>query len=1247
MSNSIQTWLLPLLVILSNGLFGWLINQLPGKQDLHIPDSAILWVTGGCVVALFILGLVSNQSQPNTTSTNQNWAGFLPLIGGAGLYGLSNSVPADLSTAVLYASLGLFVLGTLLPPVLLLPKKWQRRLIWILPDAGFLITVHFILSHKWKAAVLFWLLTGILALITVSATFFKELRDRLSQKFQTKQAQLTIQLADLIWSKLEIWVWELSSQFQSKYYQNLVYTYRTYRTEGLKTPGTFIPDLDKVFVSLQVAAKSPEHISPALIHKQESIGDLSIWDFLAQTRQETVYKRIVILGSPGSGKTTLLECLTLDYAQNTQRRHHRKVPKLIPVILYLRQIREEITNNPPPNLAQLITKLVKTQESCLKLDPPPQWFEERLAKGKCLVMLDGLDEVADEAERKRVSGWVDQQMQLYQETPFIITSRPFGYRNARLKKVRMCLEVQPFNLEQTEQYLHNWYLQNEILRQGRRDDPGVRLAAKKKANDLIGRIRKFPPLADMAQNPLLLTMIATVHDNQGALPGSRKELYAEICDVLLTRRQDAKGILDHTIKLKADQKKSVLRVLAMELMKQNISRFTLDRAKKLIKRQLAAVAGTSIRQEDFIKHSEQVCGLLVEKEIGHYEFAHLSFQEYLAADQIKETNQEQILIDNINNSWWRETIHLYAAGSDTTNLIRAALANPTVVALTIAHGCLEEGLSIAPEIRQQLERMLEEGMDSADSEMVKCAAEVKLAKRLNKLLRIDDKHQIDLTYITCAEYQLFIDEKLKAGKFHQPDHWKINRFQPGDAIKPITGIRASDAEAFCKWLTQRHSPEEFRYRLPTLTEAQTYKIQHKQLGCWYQDEQKQAIAGIEFEQWQEWQNKLDRELSSDLAHTLTHTRAFARDLASNLTNEVSSTAKLYNNLNLEQANDLSIIHDLIRTHEILLSSICNSTIELIRIGNLTRITNIDTNIAFAIESVQDTILASDFANVRTIERANDLANNLLRTMELSNDLTRARNHANHLMSHLDSILAQARNLDRKLARVYELAYQLTHNLPVKLQYQFKKELTDVYKLTCKLSLELTRYLHQDCIRVRDINSILSRAGELVSDLSNTEELTNNLTRAYNLSSNLKKELSQKRVRVLAWYQNLQTYSSALVNELEGTSDLAKNLVNNWANVPASNLASVGDLFCIRYYWLLIASFSDQLSKNYEKLSKRPKVLKAKKLTRQQCLNLSHEYTGKSNDALKAYAFFMLLDARRAGRIPPCEGIQIVRERVEQ
>ena len=136
------------------------------------------------------------------------------------------------------------------------------------------------------------------------------------------------------------------------------------------------------------------------------------------------------------------------------------------------------------------------------------------------------------------------------------------------------------------------------------------------------------------------------------------------------------------------------------------------------------------------------------------------------------------------------------------------------------------------------------------------AANVLLSRRLQNLLRIDENVEIDMSYITCAEYQLFIDEKLKAGEYRQPDHWTSYRFPTGDAKKPITGIRASDAEEFCEWLTQQQSALGFKYRLPTLAEVEEYPITEKQVGCWCFDGEQRIIAGIETGQKQTWQQNL-------------------------------------------------------------------------------------------------------------------------------------------------------------------------------------------------------------------------------------------------------------------------------------------------------------------------------------------------------------------------------------------------------
>jgi len=166
--------------------------------------------------------------------------------------------------------------------------------------------------------------------------------------------------------------------------------------------------------------------------------------------------------------------------------------------------------------------------------------------------------------------------------------------------------------------------------------------------------------------------------------------------------------------LTATQKQSVLQVLAFELMQQKTRDFNLSDGIDWITDKLADVAGSGANPEEFIQQVRDVSGLLVEKEVSVYEFAHLSFQEYLAAVQIKESNQENLLIRNINKSWWAETIRLYAAQSNASNLIRKVLAmpSPSVEEMALAYDCLDEGLSVNPDVRQQLEQRLNADLES-------------------------------------------------------------------------------------------------------------------------------------------------------------------------------------------------------------------------------------------------------------------------------------------------------------------------------------------------------------------------------------------------------------------------------------------------------------------------------------------------------------------------------------------------------
>ena len=705
--------------------------------------------------------------------------------------------------------------------------------------------VGLLVNGNWQGAIILGLLTAGVTVLAIAYKFVSGVTNRVLDRIEEELENIEEPLAEWIVNQpkrflIGLWWWKINSQFQEQYYRSLSDNLRELKTEGFRI-GLPVLDLENVFVSLRVAPEIPEKITGAMIRSPSQGEKQEIWNFLARSTQKKfpAFRRLAVIAPPGAGKTTLLRHLTLIYAQKQNRNYN--APKLIPVLLYLRDIRHLIVGEKPPNLPQLIREHIKSLPAPEPLNPPDNWIKDQLKIGKFLVMLDGLDEVADAQERTRVSQWVNQQMQTYNRNVFILTSRPHGYRSAPVEKIGAVLEVLPFNSEQVKQFIRSWYLQAEIMSRAGRDTPAVRSEARNNAEDLIERIKENRAIADMAKNPLLVTMIATVHYCGSALPGRRVELYQKICDLLLGSRQKAKKIESP---LTAEQNKSVLQVLALALMERKTREFNLERGRELIDEELKSVAGNSLTGAEFLQQIKEVSGLLVERELGVYEFAHLSFQEYLAAAQVKELQQEQLLADNLQEPWWAETIRLYAAQGDASNLIRQAIEQPTVNSLTLALDCLEESLKVEPVIRERLEEMLEAGLESPNAEIAKLAAEVKLSRRLNNLFEIDENLEIDTSYITRAEYQLFVNEWLEFGE----------DVRAGNASKPITGISYSEAMGFCCWMTAKAKSNDEQndreqnqqyYRLPTAEEAGKYPArEHEGLDCWIFGDDKINAKGI-------------------------------------------------------------------------------------------------------------------------------------------------------------------------------------------------------------------------------------------------------------------------------------------------------------------------------------------------------------------------------------------------------------------
>jgi hypothetical protein len=671
--------------------------------------------------------------------------------------------------------------------------KWVTRIGWPVAAVGapaLAVWRDVVPAHPVVAGLLFLLYEGVLAALAFAGNVVTELVGRWRARF--------VEWADAALGRR-------LSGFDRRYRESVLGNLRHLDGKGLATIGFYIPELDEVFVDVGLTLAAPHTVPDVILASDPDPDHLAGRGTMSAFVDAEKPSVVAVMGPPGVGKTSLL-LHTAHQICRAPRQRRRSVP----VLLFLRDHVARIVADPDVTLPDVVRNAIGR----IRDSEPARWFDRCLDAGHCVVLLDGLDEVAGLLDRRAVADWVQRQISQYPRNDYVITSRPHGYLSARIDGATV-LQVLRLTDEQVSDFVHAWYLALEaaIARYHRQPSgesaksvaDAVAERARAAAEDLLTRLKRAPALSDLTANPMLLTMIANVHRFRGQLPGTRVDLYREICQVMLGLRQEAKNL---PVVLAGDKKELVLRGLAFDMMRRRVRDLCRADVLAAVTPVLRRVARELTAEKFLVDIAEN--GLLVERENGLYSFAHQTFQEYLAAAHIREKGLVGTLTDAVDDVWWRETTLLYAARSDADPVVRACLDSDRLEALTLAFDCAVQRSEIAPELRDRLEALLDSALDpDTDPQRRRLMAGVIVTRHLRQLTSAGDAARVCAQPITSGIYRLFLFETQNT----PPDEpWLLD---PG-ADEPLLGVHGREAVEFNRWVNAISGGT--MWRLPTRPE---------------------------------------------------------------------------------------------------------------------------------------------------------------------------------------------------------------------------------------------------------------------------------------------------------------------------------------------------------------------------------------------------------------------------------------------
>ncbi|PKP61039.1 MAG: hypothetical protein CVT88_01350 [Candidatus Altiarchaeales archaeon HGW-Altiarchaeales-1] len=482
-------------------------------------------------------------------------------------------------------------------------------------------------------------------------------------------------------------------------------------------------DLEEGFFPIRLTKAEKRIFTPELLERElekektiKNIRETAVSrNFLDVLKTD---KHIVILGDPGAGKTTILKYIALMYSRGLKKIYEKfgfeecLLPILVPVsAIYT------LMENGNKYILDAICDYFKTQG----IENMEKFIKENLDKGKCIILLDGIDEVPTYQGRFSIVKNIEKFIKRYGNNRFIITSRIIGYERINIDSITEYY-VSQLDDNEIKKFVDNWFMAFEKKINKSMPESAIKKIVDSNTTQLINSINEDKNIKDLARNPFLLSLICLVQKSGFKLPRYRVELYRIITETLFETWVMARNIGGKSLVEAKDYKEGEKVLAPMALWMHENCPGGIGKEEKLKEKLIEIMKERGIAENEarnttieFFKYLAEQTQIIIPKGGDYYGFRHLSFEEFLAARAlIMKEKYDKYLEKYSKDPRWTE-VFLLTAGwlgivdgreEEVTRIVESLMKSEKLGDLILAGKIVAENLGVKKDVGKKVINMI-------------------------------------------------------------------------------------------------------------------------------------------------------------------------------------------------------------------------------------------------------------------------------------------------------------------------------------------------------------------------------------------------------------------------------------------------------------------------------------------------------------------------------------------------------------